>query len=235
MNIIALYALYAILQINATYATSCKSLQLPTMLMNKDFIDIECNADEVFSEDAVQAFTVKELAEKLSVSIRSVYGYANKILEAWHWLPEAEFRANGIYTAKALFEMRRLKEIGNACDYAQQVAKQNNKPQQVTIQATAAIVPARHIEALETKLAAVQKNTTALNISVHDRLAAIKERIAADASRAKNNQSVLDDLEAQQAIARGVEKGLKIFELQEQAAAATLEQLTLEKLQQQGN
>ncbi|MBD2341977.1 hypothetical protein H6G64_34160 [Calothrix sp. FACHB-156] len=178
--------------------------------------------------------TAKALAEVLGITERTVFKYANRILEAWHWLPESEFRANGIYTSKALAEMRRLKEIGNASEYADSVALENHKPQQPSIKATAAIVPARHTEALETKLATIQRNTTALNISVQDRIATIKERIATESNRTRNNQSVLDELEAQQAIARGIEKGLKIFELEQQAAAATVEQLTLEKLQQQG-
>lgn len=234
MNLFAKYALYAILQINATCKSSYKAFQTTKTPMNQGFIDIECNADEVFSDDSLQTFTANELADLLSVSLRSVYGYANKLLEAWHWLPESEFRANGIYTQKALAQMRRLKDIGNASEYAQQVAKENHKPHQATIKTTDTIAPARQTEALETKLASIQKNTTALNISVQDRIAIIKERIAAESTRTRNNQSVLDELEAQQAIARGIEKGLKIFELEQQAAAATVEQLTLEKLQQQG-
>jgi len=202
---------------------------------------IDCNVTEQQSEPftenitaITETYTAKQLASILSVSERSVYGYANRILEAWHWLPESEFRANGIYTSKALEEMRRLKDTGNASEYADSVARENHKPQQTTIKANAAIIPARHTEALETKLATIQRNTTALNISVQDRIATIKERIATESNRTRNNQSVLDELEAQQAIARGIEKGLKIFELEQQAAAATVEQLTLEKLQQQG-
>lgn len=192
---------------------------------------IDCLTTE---PDTDRTLTAKALAEILGTTERTVFKYANRILEAWHWLPESEFRANGIYTQKALAEMRRLKDIGNASEYADSVARENHKPQQTTIKTTAAIVPARQTEALETKLATIQRKTTALNISVTDRIAAIKERIATEASRTKNNQSVLDELEAQQAIGRGIEKGLKLFELQEQAAAATVEQLTLEKLQQQG-
>ncbi|MBD2208084.1 hypothetical protein H6G33_37485 [Calothrix sp. FACHB-1219] len=196
---------------------------------------IDCPTTEPDTEpDTDRTLTAKALAEILGITERTVFKYANRILEAWHWLPESEFRANGIYTQKALDQMQRLKDIGNASEYAQQVARENHKPQQATTKTTAAIVPHRQTEALETKLATIQKNTTALNISVQDRILAIKERIATEASRTKNNQSVLDELEAQQAIARGIEKGLKIFELQEQAAAATVEQLTLEKLQQLG-
>lgn len=203
--------------------------------MSQDFINIECSVAESFTEASPQTFTANELAERLSVSVRSVYGYANRILEAWHWLPESEFRSNGIYTRRALEAMQELKSCKNASEYASRVAEATGKPkssQQATTKATAAIVPARYTEALETKLATIQKNTTALNISVQDRIAVIKGRIATEANRTKNNQTVLGELEAQQAIARGIEKGLKIFELEQQAAAATVEQLTLEKLQQ---
>lgn len=178
--------------------------------------------------------TAKKLAELLGTTERTIFKYANRILDAWHWLPESEFRADGIYTDKALDEMRRLKAIGKSSEYAKAVATENQKPatQQATIKATSAIVPVRHTEALETKLATIQKNTTALNVSVQDRITTIKGRIVTEANRTKTNQTVLDELEAQQAVARGIEKGLKIFELEQQAAAATVEQLTLEKLQQ---
>lgn len=188
---------------------------------------INCPATE---PDSDRTLTAKALAEILGTTERTVFKYANRILEAWHWLPESEFRANGIYTRRALEAMQELKSCKNASEYASKVARENHKPQQTTIKT--AIVPARQTEALETKLATIQRNTTALNISVQDRIAAIKERIATESTRARNNQSVIDELEAQQAIARGIEKGLKIFELEQQASAATVEQLTLEKLQQ---
>jgi hypothetical protein len=170
----------------------------------------------------------------LGITERTVFKYANRILEAWHWLPESEFRSNGIYTRRALEAMQELKSCKNASEYVSKVARENQKPQQANKTSTSALVPTRHTEALETKLATIQRNTTALNLSVQDRIAAIKERIATESTRTKNNQSVLDELEAQQAIARGVEKGMKLYELEQQAVAATVEQLTLEKLQEQG-
>lgn len=199
-----------------------------------DCLDSEPNTDHTVNTTDRTPLTAKKLAELLGTTERTVFKYANRLLEAWHWLPESEFRSEGIYTTKALVEMRRLKEIGKASEYAKVVTAENQKPapQQAIVKATAAIVPARHTEALETKLATIQKNTTALNVSVQDRIATIKQRIADESNRTKNNQTVLGELEAQQAIARGVEKGLKIFELEQQAAAATLEQLTLEKLHQ---
>lgn len=199
-----------------------------------DCLASEPNTDQTANTTDRTPLTAKKLAELLGTTERTVFKYANRLLEAWHWLPESEFRTDGIYTDKALKEMRRLKAIGKSSEYAKAVAIENQKPatQQATIKATSAIVPVRHTEALETKLATIQKNTTALTVSVQDRISTIKGRIATEANRTKNNQTVLDELEAQQAIARGIEKGLKIFELEQQAAAATVEQLTLEKLQQ---
>ncbi|WP_373524867.1 hypothetical protein [Nostoc sp.] len=39
--------------------------------------------------------TAKKLAELLGTTERTVFKYANRILDAWHWLPESEFRADG--------------------------------------------------------------------------------------------------------------------------------------------
>jgi hypothetical protein len=118
--------------------------------MNQDFIDVECNP----SEDAVQAYSANdelcsanpepcsandscsdltttyspdEVAEKLAISIRTVFGYAKKLIEIWSWVPEAEFRHGGRYTAKALEEMTKLKNAKSAGEYAQTVTAQTGK------------------------------------------------------------------------------------------------------------
>jgi hypothetical protein len=211
--------------------------------MNQDIIDIDCNASEAslqpFTEESLQplqSFTAKQLADQLAVSERSVYGYATKIIDAWHWLPESDFRADGIYTAKALTEMRRLQACKNSGEYVQMVAGENQKPiapSQASKASSALAIPTRHTEALESKLAIIQRNIGTTSLSIQDRIATIKEQIAAESSRTKKNSEVLEDAEAQQAIARGIEKGMKLFQLEEQAKAAVLEQLQLEKLQQQ--
>lgn len=119
--------------------------------MSQDFseeiIDVECKP----SEDAVQAcsandepcsantepcsandscsdltttYSPAEVAEKLAISLRSVYGYANKLIEIWSWMPETDFRQGGRYTAKALEEMTKLKNAKNAGEYAQGVTQE---------------------------------------------------------------------------------------------------------------
>ncbi|RCJ16884.1 hypothetical protein A6S26_32545 [Nostoc sp. ATCC 43529] len=200
--------------------------------MYQDFHDID--AIEVQDTEQYTAhYTVDDLTTLLKVKRRQVFNLVKTVKQAYFWEPEAVFNPSlGKYSERCLVELRRLQSCKNATEYIALVARENQKPQQANKISTSALVPTRHTEALETKLATIQKNTTALNVSVQDRIATIKDRIATEASRTKNNQSVLDELEAQQAIARGMEKGLKIFELEQQAAAAILEQLTLEKLQQ---
>lgn len=198
--------------------------------MYQDFQDI----DVIAVQDTVHCtvhYTVDDLIALLDVKRRQVFNLVKTVKQAYFWEPEAAFNPSlGKYSERCLIELRRLQSCKTSSEYIALVASDNQKP---SSKASKALVPVRHTEALETKLATIQKNTTALNISVQDRIAAIKERIGTEANRAKSNQAVLEDLEAQQAIARGVEKGLKIFELEQQAVAATIEQLTLEKLQQQ--
>lgn len=75
------------------------------------------------SADLTQTFTAHEIAERLGVSIRSVYDYANKLIEIWSWVQETEFRHRGRYTQKALEEMTRLKDARNVTEYAASVTQ----------------------------------------------------------------------------------------------------------------
>lgn len=200
--------------------------------MYQQFQDI--NVIEVQdTEQYTVHYTVDDLTGILKVKRRQVFNLVKTVKQAYFWEPETVFNPSlGKYSERCLVELRRLQSCKTSAEYLALVARENQKPQQSNKTSISALVPARHTEALETKLATIQKNTTALNVSVQDRITAIKGRIATEANRTKTNQTVLDELESQQAIARGVEKGLKIFELEQQAAAATVEQLTLEKLQQ---
>ncbi len=201
--------------------------------MYQDFQDIDVIAVQD-TEQCTVHYTVDDLITLLTVKRRQVFNLVKTVKQAFFWEAETVFNPSlGKYSERCLVELRRLQSCKTSAEYISLIASENQKPQQASKASGSALVPARHTEALENKLATIQKNTAALNISVQDRIAAIKERIGTEANRAKSNHAVLEDLEAQQAIARGVEKGLKIFELEQQAAAATIEQLTLEKLQQQ--
>lgn len=200
--------------------------------MYQEFQDIDAIEVQDTEQYAVH-YTVDDLVALLKVKRRQVFNLVKRVKQAYFWEPETVFNPSlGKYSERCLVELRRLQSCKNASEYMALVASENQKPQQTNKTSTSALVPTRHTEALETKLATIQKNTTALNISVQDRIATIKQRIVDESNRTKNNQNVLDELEAQQALARGIEKGLKMFELEQQAAAATVEQLTLEKLQQ---
>lgn len=114
--------------------------------MDSKFYDIECETSEVQSEvqtevqsaefdlavqtagdcsaDLTLTFTAHEIAGRLGVSVRSVYDYANKLIEIWSWVSETEFRHRGRYTQKALEEMSRLKDARNVNEYAASVTEQ---------------------------------------------------------------------------------------------------------------
>lgn len=168
--------------------------------MYQDFQDID--AIEVQdTEQYTVHYTVDQLTELLSVKRRQVFNLVKTVKQAYFWEPETVFNPSlGKYSERCLVELRRLQSCKNASEYIALVASENQKPQQTNKTSTSALVPTRHTEALENKLATIQKNTTALNVSVQDRIAAIKERIVTESNRAKSNQTVLDDLEAQQAI-----------------------------------
>jgi len=218
------------------------TMQKAETVMYHDFQEndaIEVQYTEQYTEQCTNStvhYTVDELVALLNVKRRQIFNLVKTIKQAWFWEAETVFNPGfGKYSQRCLTELQRLQVCKTSAEYIALVASENQKPDiKPANKATSAMVPVRQTEALETKLATIQRNTTALNLSVQDRIAAIKERIATESTRTKNNQSVLDELEAQQAIARGVEKGMKLYELEQQAVAATVEQLTLEKLQEQG-
>lgn len=85
--------------------------------------DFAVQTAEDCSADLTQTFTAHEIADRLGVSIRSVYDYANKLIEIWSWVQETEFRHRGRYTQKALDEMTRLKDARNVNEYAASVTQ----------------------------------------------------------------------------------------------------------------
>jgi hypothetical protein len=205
----------------------------------------DCN--DCITDCNKQVYTVTEIAQLLSIKDRQVYNLAKTLIAAWYWLPESAIRSDGIYTQFALDEMKHLKGCKNAKEYTVLVAKENQKPvlpntqhpttntqpQTTALTLAPAQLPTRYTDQIESKLATLQQNTAALNLSIQDRVAAVRERLQMENTRANNNRSALDELERQQAIARGVAKGMEIYELEQQAVNATLEQLLLEKLQNQ--
>jgi hypothetical protein len=88
----------------AMHQTTMQSIETP---MNQETLPIDCTLTEDSVKTCSETYTASELAGILAVFIRSVYGYANKLIEAWYWLPESEFRSEGLYTPKALTEMVR--------------------------------------------------------------------------------------------------------------------------------
>lgn len=214
--------------------------------MNQDIIDVDCLATEPDTDRTVNSsltttehptdrsvFTAKDLAAILNSTERTIYKYAAKIIDAWHWLPESDFRSDGIYTAKALEEMKRLKACKNSGEYIALIASENQKPVIPTTKTTNALaLPTRQTEALESRLATIQGNLSAQNISLQDRIALVKQLVNQENNRASNNFTALNDARKQQSIAEGITEALEHYQLKKQAYNATLEQLTLEDLGQ---
>jgi hypothetical protein len=203
----------------------------------------DCN--DCITDCNKQVYTVAEIAQLLGIKDRQVYNLAKTLIAAWHWLPESAIRTDGIYTQFALDEMRRLKASKNAKEYAALVAKENQKPvlpntqypttntqpQTTALTLAPAQLPTRYTEQVESKLAILQQNTIALNLSIQDRIALVKQQMIQENSRANNNRVALNDVRKQQLIAEGVTEALEDYQLKKQAYNATLEQLTLEELQ----
>lgn len=74
--------------------------------------------------EQVQGYTIEQITALCRVARRTAFKYAKDLLEVWYWLPESEFRLNGIYTPFALQEMTKLKEMGLAA-YRELTHQQN--------------------------------------------------------------------------------------------------------------
>lgn len=80
--------------------------------------------DSVMHSGKVQSYTIEQITALCGIARRTAFKYAKDLLEVWYWLPESEFRVNGIYTPFALQEMGKLKEMGiNA--YRELIHRQN--------------------------------------------------------------------------------------------------------------
>jgi len=206
--------------------------------MNQDIQDIEvidvqshdvteCNAP--ITQVQCTDYTVDQLAELLEVKRRQVFNLIKTVKQAWHWEPETSFNpSTGKYSQRCLEELRHLQELGSSA-YTQSVATKNQKPVIPNTSSSLAI-PHRQTEQLETRLATLQGNLAAQNLSIQDRIALARQQINSDTSRTQQNQSILTDIRKQQAIADGVQEALELFRVKEEALNATLEQLTIEKL-----
>ena len=82
-------------------------------------VSIECQAVPCHSQECqptastqdgdTTGYTVQEMVEKLELSKRTVFRYVKHLINTWYWLPETDFRVNGLYTEFALQEALKLK------------------------------------------------------------------------------------------------------------------------------
>lgn len=75
----------------------------------------------------VQGYSVEQIMDKCSIARRTAFKYAAEVLEVWFWLPEYEFRINGVYSTLALAELKRRKALGSLENYRNVVHRENGK------------------------------------------------------------------------------------------------------------
>jgi hypothetical protein len=198
----------------------------------------ECSTQSITPITQVQCtdYTVDQLAELLGVKRRQVFNLAKTVKEAYSWEPESTFNPGfGKYSDRCLVEMRRLQACKNSAEYTALVASENQKPVIPSGKTSSALaLPTRQTEVLESKLANIQGNLSAQNISVQDRVKLALTRISEEKQRTNNNQSALDEARKQQIAMKATQDALEEHEVYQQVKNAVKEQLLIEELQQQG-
>lgn len=217
--------------------------------MNQDFQGIdaievqvhsvkECNTQCItpITQCNAQDYTVDQLTELLGVKRRQVFNLAKTVKEAYSWEPESAFNPSlGKYSDRCLAEMRRLQACKSSAEYIALVASENQKPIIPTGKVSSALtLPTRQTEILESKLATIQGNLSAQNISVQDRVKLALTRISEEKQRTQGNQSALDEARKQQIAMKATQDALEEHEVYQQVKNAVKEQLLIEELQQQG-
>lgn len=201
--------------------------------MNQELETIDCTLTEDSVKVCSESYTANQLAELLSVSVRSIYGYANKLIEAWYWLPESEFRNDGIYTAKALTEMDRLKNAKSFADYARMVAQENKQAitPQVNKLASAIVPAANTAQLLEVQIVRQQSLANQETNDAITQLRQLKAEIDTNANRSANAQKTGREARIARLKARAMRQALEDFQVMQEVYTATIEQLEVEQLQ----
>lgn len=73
----------------------------------------------------VQGYSIEQIMTICSIARRTAFKYAAEVLEVWYWLPEYEFRVNGVYSEFALAELKRRKALGNLENYQSVIHREN--------------------------------------------------------------------------------------------------------------
>jgi len=213
-------------------------VQKAKTLMNQEFQDIEvidvqshdvteCNAP--ITQVQCTDYTVDQLAELLEIKRRQVFNLIKTVKQAWHWEPETAFNpSTGKYSQRCLNELRQLQELGSNT-YTQSVATKNQKPLIPTI-SSSLVVPQRQTEQLETRLATLQGNLAAQNLSIQDRVKLSLAQIKEEQQRTNNNTSALDEARKQTLILKATQDALEEHNLYQQVKNAVREQLLLEEI-----
>lgn len=138
-------------------------------------------ARETVSEcKEVQGYSIEQIMSICSIARRTAFKYATEVVQTWFWLPEYEFRVNGVYSEFALSELKRRKALGTPENYRSVVHSENEaaiaayqSKQQPTAQAANTEVVE---EPTAGTLARIQQDRYVVPSYGSDRLAKAQER-----------------------------------------------------------
>jgi len=223
--------------INAIHTSRVQNF---TTLMYQDFqdddvieLELECSTQSNTQCNAPitqRIYSVDDLSELLQVKRRQVFNLVKVVKTAHSWLPENEFSPSlGKYSDRCLVELRRLQACKSATEYTKLVASENQKPIVPNV-STSLAIPQRQTELLEAKLATLQGNLNAQNLSIQDRVKLAMARIQEEKQRANNNAIALDEARKQALILKATQDALQEHDLYQQVKNAIREQLLLEEI-----
>jgi hypothetical protein len=101
----------------ATTSSLSASLMQDTLQGTMQGTASECNE--------VQGYSIEQVMTICSIARRTAFKYASEVIQTWYWLPEYEFRVNGVYSEFALAELKRRKSLGTPENYRVVVHQEN--------------------------------------------------------------------------------------------------------------
>jgi hypothetical protein len=109
---------------HAFYATEVISSATPVQDVLQD--TVQGTLQDTASEcSEVQGYSIDQIMTICSVARRTAFKYAAEVVQTWFWLPEYEFRVNGVYSELALRELKRRKALGTLDNYRDVIHREN--------------------------------------------------------------------------------------------------------------
>lgn len=191
--------------------------------MQQDFDNIYDVESECIMQSTVQKcnFTVQELAEKLGVSRRTIFGYIKIILESHPWLHESVFKPKfGIYSEKALSEIEKLKSLGTE-KYLDQVSNLESK----LVECEVIQQKVNTLAIYDRKLQSSQIIAASEDFDALKFLADSKQQLDVTTKKLSQIENVTRQVRLQRLKAKAIKQAVEDFEIVQDVYLATMQQL----------